>query len=207
MVVSDEVLGDFATFGPNVIAERLGAIFKDAVIVIVHRDPVDLFYSLYRQKLINAISRAASLIAQSDQVFIPLSTDMFFEAELAKYRQSKTGFFTLIQFEKNRAEFAKRFDVNVIDFALLRSAPAVFARSFVNICGGDPDLDLPHENSSGDSTIEQALMASPLTRWPKLAQQFRDFYKNSVLSPQREELIRTWPTNRTIQTFVSALRP
>lgn len=206
VIVSDEILGDFATFVPQVIAERLATVFDDAVIVLVRRDPVDLFYSLYRQKLINAISLSASLIANENQVYVPLSTDAFFDAELAKYRKSKTGFFALIQFEKNKADFATRFDVEVIDFAILRSAPAAFARSFVDLCGGGPQVDLPHENSSGDFTIENALAASPLTRWPKLVHRYRDLYKTSVLGAQREGFIRAWPTNRTIETFVNAFR-
>src|SRR4051812_10579020 len=51
VIISDERIGGFMKFSPDVIAARFAQVFKSAQVIYVARDPVALFYSLYRQTL------------------------------------------------------------------------------------------------------------------------------------------------------------
>lgn len=198
IIISDEALGDFSGFVPQVIVERLAQVFTEARIIFVERDPVDLFYSFYRQRLVNGAVMSTKYLMTKGTVFIADTIDGFFDTEFERFKTRGVGVFAMVASKVNQALFAKRFDVHAIKFDLLQSAPKAFVKAFVDLCGGGPELELPIANQSGSSVIEAALAQSPFQAQPKICQRFRDYYSASLLTPDREDFIRSWAQNPDI---------
>lgn len=206
VIVSHESLGDFAAFRPEVIAARLGQVFKDAVVVFAQRDPLDLFYSLYRQKLINTVVISGERLAAGARAIVPRRADTFFDSELQRFRKDGIGFLAMLKFEANRRIFAERFDVQTLPFELLRSAPDAFVSAFTDVCGGGPTLRLPRANETNVTLMENALSASPLNANPALRERYIDFYRAPVLTDDRAHFIRNWSQTHSADAFVEAFR-
>lgn len=206
LVVSDEALGDFASLPPEVIATRLGEVFDAAVVVMVERDPLEIFYSLYRQKLINGVSTAVKALAATGKYFVPHSANQFFDDELRKFHKRACGFFALIQFKNTCAVFGRRFDVEVIEFDLLRAKPQAFVEAFSAICSCKTDIALPHENKAARTVMETELGGVSETLPDVLRARFLNLYTSSTLTSDREDFIRNRPQARTINAFVDAFR-
>jgi hypothetical protein len=140
-IVSDETLGEYLIFSPQVICERLALIFKSATIVWVRRDPLKQFYSLYKQGLINTLLKfgASGKVPSQSEIMGP---DRLFDVLKKQYLRGQSGFFASIDQKLNARAYERHFDFRVLNFDELERSPSAFVATFAEICG-KKDLHLP----------------------------------------------------------------
>jgi hypothetical protein len=207
VIVSDELLGDFAMFPPQVIAGRLERVFSDAVVVLTYRDPLELFYSLFRQRLINGVRGAAMIFAEKKYWPSPNGPNAVFDIELQRFREEGRGFFSMIRFKTNRDIFVKKFDVEVLDFDLLRKKPQTFAGAFAEICGSRKIAPvLPHANKAESNLMEAALAEYGVATTSELYSHFLGFYNTPTITKDREDFIRSWSAAEKFEAFANSFR-
>lgn len=208
VIVSHESLGDFAMFPPQAIAGRLERVFDDAVVVLTYRDPLELFYSLFRQRLINGVRGAATIYAERKYWPSPNAPDAFFDIELQRFRDEGRGFFSMIRFKATRDIFAKKFDVEVLDFDLLKRKPQIFADAFAEICGGYAKIApmLPHANKTESIRMEATLSEYGVETTSEPYGRFLGFYNDPALTKDREDFIQSWSATERIEAFARSFR-
>jgi hypothetical protein len=185
VIISDEALGRFKTKPPEKIARKLSDAFPGAVIIYVRRSPVDLFYSVYRQGLINGI--AALLKPEETQLILPPTPNVFFDESVKQYKRFRCGLLAMIGFGQVRAAFEPFFDFNVLDFDQLANAPREFTRTFAAICGENLDAELQYENVATTDALESFLSSVKEKMPPQLQDVYREYYSYALLTMDRQE--------------------
>lgn len=191
VILSDEMLGDFAFFSPDVIAQRLASVAEDGIIIYVQREPVDLFYSYYRQALRNGVGVQATTLRKFGVMDPPLSIDEYFDSCREKYRQEKNGFFAAINTNQVALAFSRFFDFEMLDFELIKQDPASFASSFAIICGCHARFEFPHDNQGDEGLLRDALANNDIVP-PFFRAMTTKFHQDPQLSRDRADLLRAW---------------
>ena len=203
IVVSDERLGTFVRHPPEVVAERLAAMFPDAVILYVLRNPIELFYSVYRQGLVNFVDLTR---LYGDKSNVPATADYFFKSEWARYHRYGVGFFSMLNLKKIQRAFGRFFTVETIEFGLLKDSPQAFVAAFTRACGNEMNLPLPRENRADREVMENALAMLSTAAPQSVHERCREYYEFSRLSPAREDFLRRWKYNVVLEEFAAAFR-
>lgn len=173
LIVSDEILGEFAAYPPDKVAARLAAIFPSAVIILCQRDPLSLFYSYYRQRVVNDVSlRARAMPAY----FEPATPVQFLARQWMEFCETGRGFFAMSDIERVRAAFATRFIVRTVDFALLARRDGTFERSFAAACGRSFGGPMSWENASSAVALDEAVAKLPPETPARMIDLFRGIF-------------------------------
>jgi len=198
IIISDEIIGAFATFSPETVADRLARVFRTATVVFVKRDNVELFYSLYRQILTNVAHVQGKTAAQGKPLtFAPVTIDSYFDKNLRSYRGGRHGFFAVIRDDAVRFVFERYFTFRVVEFDLLKTRPSEFVSAFSLACGCKHVAEMPVENKTEESNFVELVNSLP-PQVPK--SQLIDCYL-SKLSPDRENYIRNFAMLGSEQSF------
>lgn len=189
IVVSDERLADFLVFSPHVIAERLAQIFKNALVLFVRRNPLEHFYSVYRQALLNTASGFAT-----NGVRRPIAADQFFDKELERFQNAGVGFFAMNNASELAEAFGQFFDIKMFDFDNLKLDSAAFVNEFAAACAGESiaNPNLTHKNQSDVKLLASALH-SVSDRSPALHFLYLEKYIGCQLSEDRAEFLTREP--------------
>lgn len=192
VIFSDENLGGFFHFPPDMIAQRLAAVFGSALVLFVRRDPVELFYSLFRQALINTVGfvKKAAPVYRTGK---PEDANGFFDKQIAQFQKMHCGFFAIIDADAVRTAFEKHFELQLLDFALLKSDPAGFVARFADACGSSARPILGKVHQSERATMEKVLATLPLDTPAYVRSSYLETYENGRLSPDREDYLLNWP--------------
>lgn len=194
LIVSDEGLGGFAYCSPETIAERLARVFRQATVVFCRRKPVDQFYSLYRQRLINSVGVQARSAA-AGLLLSPVSAAQFLDSEWRAYRQTGTGFFASIDVTRVRAAFTRHFGFEIVDFGLLSRDSRAFAMAFARACGAAVGLEMSCENVMSADVLDAALAQLPASVPAGLCDLYRRLF-DTRLAPDQEAFIAAAPDLR-----------
>jgi hypothetical protein len=186
IVVSDERLGQFRDLAPAEIARSLAQVFPHARIIHIARETVDLFYSFYRQSLINNVAIAMRPAGKAKLIY-PATADGFFEASSHQFARSGCGFIAMIRNADIAEAFQRRFDFQSLPFEMLMSEPRRFARTFAHLCGCDLEVDLPSQNASDVGAFETYLKQAADRMPSDLINVYRDYYESSLLSWNNQE--------------------
>jgi hypothetical protein len=203
LIVSDELLGDFARFPPEVIADRLATVFRQATVLYAMRDPLELFYSLYRQRLINEIGLQAGLILRG-KMFYPVNPAEFLAAQWSDCRERGAGFFATVDINRVRAAFERHFCFKTFDLDHLADDAQAFARSFAAACGQPFSATMSWDNETTVAKLETALAQLPASTPDGLADRYRHFFA-MPLTPAFEEFVAIGPPRRYLPVAASAL--
>lgn len=206
LIVSDERLGTFLRQSPAVTAERLSKMFRDAVVIYVLRNPIELFYSAYRQSLMNFIDAEMNALRQHKSFGLPPSADHVFEAEWTKYRKFGVGFFAMINLHKIRQGFERYFTFETVEFDLLKTSPSAFVAAFTRACGNEMELPLIHANRADREVVEDALARLPDSVPETARTHYRAYYEFPKLSRAREDFLRNWKYSAPMEEFAKAFR-
>jgi hypothetical protein len=192
VIVSDEILGEFATFPPKVIAARLATVFHGATVIFTVRDPVSLFLSLYRQQVINIMSNQHRIFKTVGRYGVYLAPDHVFDVALEDYRVHGRGLFAITNLAGLRATFGASFNFVTLDFDLLTRDPAAYVAQFCALCGVPPVASVGRSNATSRVTFEKALADLPSGFPGELTDAFRSQYETPLLSADRIAFLRKW---------------
>lgn len=187
IIISDEALGEFLAFPPEIVSQKISHVIPGAKILFIERSPLELFYSLYRQRLVNMAYGLAK-----DPALNPKPADRFFQIQEQEHIQFGAGFFSMISVHRIKKAFEKFFEYQSIQYGLLAKSPRQFVAEFAAACGTSLDVELPKLNQASKTAIEQALEGLKMIPEDR-KKLFVDLYENSRLSPERETIIREWP--------------
>lgn len=205
-IVSDERLGSFWTFPPTVIADRLSVLFEKSTIIYTRRSPTELFYSFYRQVLMNSLALWPD-VANAEQRLRAGSADEFFNHTLTQFQRSGIGFFAMVDVPRVRAAFERYFKFEVIDFDLLKSAPAAFVEAFTVASGSTPtQAPIAHINRTASDTIGPRIESLRGVVPDDVLAEYDHAYHHSVLSPARAAILAKLAKARDIGTFVNVFK-
>ena len=214
VIVSDERVGGFGRFSPAATAERLAQVFDRGVVVRVRRNPLDLFYSSYRQ----AIGNAALLLSQttvppglqtSDGKPLPPNLpDKYFDFHLKQYRAHRCGFFAILDEAGIRRAFEPRFTVASLDFDLLGGDTGAFVSAFTDACGCADTVkpSFVHANRTDAATLEAELDAAPVSLPPALRTLYLNYYRHGRLSPDRADYLARLGRDDGLAALAKAFR-
>jgi hypothetical protein len=203
LIVSDELLGDFARFPPEIIADRLVTVFRHATVLFGLRDPLELFYSLYRQRLINEIHLQADLIPRG-KMFQPVTPAEFLAAQWSECGERGAGFFAVVDINRVRAAFERHFCFKAIAFDQLAENSQAFAHAFAAACGQPFTSTMSWDNATTVAKLEVALTRLPDTAPDGLADRYRLFF-TMPLAPEFEEFVAMGPPRRYLPVAASGL--
>src|SRR5207253_2561111 len=101
---------------PTVIADRLARVFPAAKVVYVWREPLERFYSTFRQRHINAVRILLPTLIKFGQPEPRGVHDAngFFDAEWRRSEKHGIGFFCSLDIERLREAFQRYFSFQVI---------------------------------------------------------------------------------------------
>lgn len=206
-IISDEALGDFSILSPLQVAKRLAKAVGKARVIYVQRDPLQQFYSLYRQALQNGLS-IMGLVAGNTEIssLRVLTPDEFFDQQRVRYKKTGAGFFAIINSMVLDAVFGRRFDFHMMDFELLEAAPQSFVAAFSALCGSEAAPCISRDNVSTFETIAQAIGEIPTPPSADIQNNLNELYAFSRLSPDREDFLKNWRGVITSTTFTDAFR-
>lgn len=187
LIVSDEGLGGFAQCSPETIAGRLARVFRQATVVFCRRKPLDQFYSLYRQRLINSVG-VQSRSASAGSLLSPVSPAQFLDGEWQAYCQAGIGFFASIDVTRVRAAFTRHFGFETVDFGLLSRDSRAFALAFASACGVAVGLEMSCENVMSADVLDAALAQLPASAPAGLYDLYRRLF-DMRLAPDQEAFI------------------
>lgn len=168
-IISDETLGEFLNLPPEAIAPLLFSVVLGAKVVFVRRDPRELFFSLYLQRLLNM-----AMALKDHPELKPKTADKFFDICLEQYQRTGTGFLAMISNDKIFEAFGKFFQVEAVSYDLLKTNPKEFVRVFSKACGNELTSELPHLNEGTLASIESILTGNPRR------QEFIDCYNSTL---------------------------
>ncbi len=206
IIVSDERLGTFVRQSPEATADRLSKVFNDGVVIYVLRNPIELFYSAYRQGLVNFIDLQRQEIEQTGRASLPASADEFFDGEWTRYRKFGVGFFSMIHLRRIRRGFERFFGFETVEFDLLKQSSSAFVAAFTRACGNELKLELAHTNRAEREVVEDALAALPADVPELLRTRCREQYEFSRLNSSREDFLRSWNYNAGLEEFAAAFK-
>ena len=178
-IISDENLADFAVFAPAKIAERLAQVANGGLVLLITRDPLERFYSIYRQNFMNALAHIRDQPSKLGRARL-LSIDERFELDRRLYNEHGIGFFKTEDHDEVEAAFRKYFDFVRLPYGLLRTNMPQFVAQFCKACDCAPlDITLGHENITSIDRLEDVL-----SHWPcPVAQPVLDALKRLYLEP------------------------
>lgn len=203
IIASEELLGDFEMYPPAALAARLASMFDEATVVFCVREPLELFYSLYRQRIINEILLQKQALKEAWR-YEPATPAQFLASRWAHFRSSGTGFFAMIDTDAVKAAFARHFTFRTFDFAALHRDPAAFANTFAGLCGRPFSGVLSWENRTTTAKLEDALAQLPPEAPDGLADRYRMFFALR-LSAECEEFITIGPPRQYLPLARSAM--
>jgi len=203
LIVSEEMLGDFGAYPPQQLAARLASMFGDATILFCVRDPLALFYSLYRQRLVNEIELQVEAFKKSWR-YEPATPAQFLASRWAEFRRNGTGFFAIIDTDSVKSAFERHFTFRTYDFALLQKDPMAFAGAFAKLCDRPLSGILSWENQTTAAKLEEALAQLPPEAPDGLADRYRMFF-GLRLNAECEEFITIGPPRQYLPVTQSAL--
>lgn len=206
-IVSDEGLGSFWKFSPTVIADRLSVLFEKSTVIYTRRDPTEMFYSFYRQTLMNNLAIQRVVTATKGKPLQPVSADAFFDYSSTALREFGTGFFAVIDVPAVQTAFERYFKFEIIDFGLLRSAPDAFVESFaVASRSSRARAPIAHVNRTATDIIRPVVERLRGAVPDDILDQYDHDYHHSVLSPKRAAIFLKMTKARDIRAFVNAFR-
>ncbi len=204
VIVSDELLGDFGAHPPKEIAGRLASLFAGGAVLFCVRDPVEMFYSVYRQRLVTEIEIQAEMIRTRGLRYEPVTPAQFLAAQWAAFNRTGTGFFAVVDTDEVRAAFEPHFTFKTLDFAHLRENPQAFADSFARACGVERAGNLSRDNLTQPAKLDSALALLPPEAPAGLAERYRMFFEMN-LAPAYEEFIAVGPPRKYLAVSKSDL--
>ena len=181
-------------------------MFSEGVVIYVLRNPIELFYSAYRQGLVNLINMQSQALTETGQFVPPISADEGFEGEWKRYAKFGGGFFAMINLHKLRKAFERHFTFETIEFDLIKISPPAFVAAFTRACGNEMALTLTHTNRAERDVIEEALATLPHSVPETLRNRYRENYEFSRLSRSREDFLRNWEYSAVFEEFAAAFR-
>ncbi len=201
ILISDEILADFAVLTPQLVADQLARVIDGGVVIYVKRDRTQLFYSLYRQHLVNGISKMPRQFRETGKVALPVHAAEFCRRFRDEFNRQGTGFFAMADVELVAKSFGRHFDFAVIDFGLMRTGE--LAREFCRLCGAPyPDKPLGRENPASPERIREAFAETGIGG--EKAQTLIDAYLAAYAAasapdrPSLEELLREIANSREV---------
>lgn len=203
LIVSDEMLGDFAAVSPERLAARLASIFAKAKILFCVRDPLESFYSYYRQRVMTEIELQSQALRKGFR-YEPVTPAQFLASQWAELGRSGSGFFATIDTARIKAAFERHFSFQTLNFALLRRDPDAFAASVIAACGGGGVAKISWENKTSAAKLEEALALLPAEAPAGLADRYRAFFQME-LTPEYEEFVAIGPPRRYLPVATSDL--
>src|SRR5579871_2943396 len=96
VIVSDESIGEFGYLPPTETSEKLRSVIGGGRVIYSVRDPLEYFYSLYRQKLVNTVLIQDKTLGLHGRYASPRTADSTFDVFLGFYRDGGRGFFATI---------------------------------------------------------------------------------------------------------------
>lgn len=204
LIVSDEILGDFAMHPPCEIARRLAAVFSGGTILFCVRDPVEMFYSLYRQRLINEVAIQARMMAGQGLRLEPVTPAQFLADQWKDFQRNGTGFFALLDVERIRSCFEPHFAFRTLDFGLLADGSQAFAAAFAQSCGRPLARAMSRDNVTEQAKLENVLPLLPPEAPEGMADRYRLFFRME-LNSELEEFITIGDARRYLPVAQSDL--
>lgn len=195
VVISDESLGEFNAAAPAIIAARLASLLPDAIVIYVARDPVELFKSYYRQKILNTVSGLSGHIANG-HVPPPMKAADYLNLMQKFYSRQGIGFFATIDIPALRAAFTSPFQFVVLDYALLAADQPAFVRSFCAACGVDAEFPIVQDNISSLQRLNKMLLNAPDEIPKDFLERWRADYEKPLLSTDQEAHLRNFSQTR-----------
>jgi hypothetical protein len=202
IILSDERLGDFAFLAPSKIAAALSQFLPKATVVFINRDPLQQFYSFYRQGLQNSVA-----ISEETRRVDFITPDQFFDQQRVRFARAGCGFFAMTYLRGLAEAFrSHKFEFETVDFALLKTTPMAFVEAFSNICGSAARPEIIRAGVSSHEMIDGVLNTSGNWIPPEFRARLSDLYAFSRLSPDREDFLKNWRDLRAGKAFTEAFR-
>jgi hypothetical protein len=190
LILSDEGLGEFIVLPPATVAGRLASVFPGARVIFTRRDPVALFHSYYRQRIINLMHDARALGDRAGRYPGPVAANKEFDRSLKKFDVEGTGFFAMANTALVHRTFARYFDVVILEFALLQNDPAAYVRAFSEACGATFTGPVRTLNAASGDQFETALQALSDHAPQEIVEWFTEYYKAPGLTDDRIAMLR-----------------
>ncbi len=201
VIVSDERLGGYLLNSPETIADRLSQVFADAIVVCVIRDPVELFYSLYRQRLLNGVALQRASLAQFGKLVEPGTADQYFDWQREEYSNFKRGFFATINLNSVQLAYTRYFEFHTVDFDLVRTNADAFVSAFAQACDISASPSISHANKTEVESMRAQLANEAKVLPPFYQRRYLEYFASPQLSSHREDFIRDWPYARKMSAF------
>jgi hypothetical protein len=192
IIVSDESWGQFSWLPPAKVAARLAAVFPGARIIYTRRDPVELFYSYYRQRVINLVREIENVLSSEGRILAPISADKEFDRMLQLYREHGIGFFAMANPALVRASFEPHFGFELLEFSLLEQKPTEFVQMFCAACDSPWAGELGKTHVSSQDSLEEGLALLPYQIPADIFSRCREYYAAPRLSNDRTQLLREY---------------
>jgi hypothetical protein len=165
---------------------------------------VEMFYSLYRQRLRNQITLHREYRARG-LVVTPIDTNAFFDIERRRYLDEECGFFASTNLNLVRTAFERRnFRFETLEFSLLQRDATAFVSALAAICGSSARPEIGHANQTETDLAEDDLAGLPPETGPDLRAAYRELHALSRLTSDRLDFLRHWPDGRALRGFLGA---
>jgi hypothetical protein len=210
-IVSGEALSDPGGIGTAEIARRFHETFKNAIVLVIVRDPLDHFISSYREQLSGDINlmvemqreAPGKLAAKPPAFAAPSDINVYFE----RSRQGGLGYFRVADLDRNLAGYSRFFPVLIVDYSLIVKNFALFADIVCGALGLPRTItSLPVEHKSDVERFAKLVaQLSPDMISTEERQQLIANYQWPNLAPDRRQLLLDFYRERCAETFSKAV--